>query len=380
MNSTIEYPSKQQLTELLEQEKGPCVSILMPTHESGRETNQNPIRFKNLVKEAMDRVVEDSALHKQLSELAALENDFEFWQHQAKGLAIYVTETSQQFVKLSHRVDETVYLGDQFYIRPLAGHACGQNSYLVLALSWTEASLHHADAHDVQEVDNDRFPATMSELVLERDPEEQLQYTSHQARGQGAGPSNVAMYHGHGEGEHKIEADRHAYLHRVGELLKDEQNDGRPLLLFATEEVAGHFTSISELEPAGVVHVSPDGLDDQQLADRAREWVKEHQAGDEMDVNDQLGSAIANKSGSDKIEQIVIDAANGRVETLLLGETPVHWGEFDRAQQKVLTGCEPGSGMDLVNFAVHETLKAGGDVRQIHQQPKAWPVAALYRY
>ena len=84
----------------------------------------------------------------------------------------------------------------------------------------------------------------MDQLVLERDAEEQLQLISHRARGEGAGRSDVAMYHGHGEGEGKIEADRRQYLRRVGQLVADElYNTGRSLHLVATDEVAGHFSA-----------------------------------------------------------------------------------------------------------------------------------------
>jgi hypothetical protein len=35
----------------LDRHSGWCVSLFMPTHRSGRDTEQDPIRFKNLIRE-----------------------------------------------------------------------------------------------------------------------------------------------------------------------------------------------------------------------------------------------------------------------------------------------------------------------------------------
>ena len=38
------------LKALIEREGGPCVSLFMPTHRAGAETQQDPIRFRNLLR------------------------------------------------------------------------------------------------------------------------------------------------------------------------------------------------------------------------------------------------------------------------------------------------------------------------------------------
>ncbi len=69
----IENPTRNDLVELIGKESGTCVSIVMRTHESGRETNQNPIRFKNLISEAIKRVGDsDGKLRERLQGLPSL--------------------------------------------------------------------------------------------------------------------------------------------------------------------------------------------------------------------------------------------------------------------------------------------------------------------
>ncbi|MCA1992277.1 MAG: hypothetical protein LDL41_09585 [Coleofasciculus sp. S288] len=46
-----------ELKTLTEKPEGACVSIFMPTHRMSTETLQNPIRFKNLVRQAEELLV-----------------------------------------------------------------------------------------------------------------------------------------------------------------------------------------------------------------------------------------------------------------------------------------------------------------------------------
>ena len=47
---------RPDLDNLLKTQAGPCVSIFLPTERAGREVQQNPIRLKNLLKEAEHRL------------------------------------------------------------------------------------------------------------------------------------------------------------------------------------------------------------------------------------------------------------------------------------------------------------------------------------
>ncbi|WP_298917831.1 hypothetical protein [uncultured Nostoc sp.] len=67
--------SREEIKTLIEQPKGNCVSIYMPTHPAGPEMRQDPIRFKNLVKEAETRLI-DAGLE-QKEAIALLEKSHE---------------------------------------------------------------------------------------------------------------------------------------------------------------------------------------------------------------------------------------------------------------------------------------------------------------
>ena len=373
----IEFPTKKQLADLIQCESGRCVSVLMRTHESGRETTQNPIRFKNLINDAIGKAegVEDNTLER-LKELTVLEDDFEFWQHQRAGFALYVCDGFEQRFSLDHTPDEAAYLGQHFQIRPLASPACRTLSARILALSWESARLYESDGHQCREVTTEAFPVSYYELVVPRDAEEQLQYSSH---AKGRGGSQVVMYHGHGEGEEKIEADRADYLSRVGELVsKSMYNSGQPLLLLATEEVAGHFTSVTDVDVAERIDASPDGMEESVLTEKMNVAARDVATRAADELKERLGTALSGGAGSTDLSEIITEAARGRIDTLLLGDDePIH-GRFDRDKYQV--HIDDDAPDDLVNIAVRETLIAGGDIVDISAGTIGHAAAAIYRF
>lgn len=70
-----------------------CVSIFMPAHRAGAETQQDRIRLKNLLREAERQLVEaglrtpDAAAIPEPGQALLAESDF--WQHQSDGLAVF---------------------------------------------------------------------------------------------------------------------------------------------------------------------------------------------------------------------------------------------------------------------------------------------------
>jgi hypothetical protein len=69
------------------------VSLFMPTHRAGRETEQNPIRFKNLLREAEDRLLATGLRSPDVREILKpaqrLLQESGFWRNQSHGLAVF---------------------------------------------------------------------------------------------------------------------------------------------------------------------------------------------------------------------------------------------------------------------------------------------------
>lgn len=374
------------LKQLTNQASGLCVSILLPTHQRGRETTQDPIRFKNLLTDAIEQVGDRcDGIRERLESLTSLEFDREFWQHQSRGLAIFVDKDGERRMRLNFSPDEEVYVGDQFLIRSIAGRTMTGGT-LTLAVSRQHARLFKCDGTSVEEVTDSEFPVAVQDLVLPRDAEEQLQLTSRSttsgvsssATG-GTGATSQATFHGHGEGEEKLEADQNAWLNQLAKRLADRiYNKDLDAVILATREVAGQLRSQTDLCIADVIEASPDGITDTEIVSKILKATENLLPPDLDAVRERLGTAMANGQGSSDLESIVVAAANGKIDTLIIGDDSRRPGNFSPQTQQA-TCCVDGL-TDLLNMAVANTIAGCGEIVRIHAQESPHAVAAIYRY
>src|SRR5438132_720330 len=82
----IDVISQRNFRRLLQDHPAPCVTLTMPTARKGPETQQNAIRFKNLLREAEDKLssfqLRTDEAQKLLAPAVELQDDAEFWMHQ----------------------------------------------------------------------------------------------------------------------------------------------------------------------------------------------------------------------------------------------------------------------------------------------------------
>jgi hypothetical protein len=86
--------SLEQLKALAQQTSSPGISIFLPTHRAGQDAQQDPIRFKNLLREAEKQFLDNGMGPREVSALLqpaqALLDDSNFWNHQREGLAVFM--------------------------------------------------------------------------------------------------------------------------------------------------------------------------------------------------------------------------------------------------------------------------------------------------
>ena len=74
---------------LTERRSGWHISMFLPMHQSGVETLQNPVRCKNLLRQAEEHLLAGGVRPPQAQEWLApvqrLLADYDFWQHQSAG-------------------------------------------------------------------------------------------------------------------------------------------------------------------------------------------------------------------------------------------------------------------------------------------------------
>lgn len=152
----MELLNKEFINELLTIAQGPCLSLYMPTHRSHPENLQDPIRFKNLVKqleESLQLKYSSAEVKKYIEPMEALVDDDDLWNHTSNGLAIFSADGLMKVVGLPVSVDELAMVADSFHTKPLRQYLQSTDRYHVLGLSLQEVRLFEGDRHALVEIE-----------------------------------------------------------------------------------------------------------------------------------------------------------------------------------------------------------------------------------
>ena len=372
------FASADQLTQLLQNNQAASVSLVLPTYTTGREVEQNAIRFKNLLNKAVDHIVAHGASEadakERLQPLFDLLDDDHFWQHQSHGLAVYLADGEPTMVKLHQSPEQLAYVNNHFYVRPMAVDLANQHEFTALTLTWEDAHLYRATRDTFEPVQTNHFPVGLRDVVLPPDPEDQLQSRTQQGGNAGA------MFHGQGEGEGVIESDRRHFLSEIGKRIIDifgVQYDR--LIVAATDEVIGHLDAATDLQIAHTISGSPDGVDQQTLREQVLALINSLDD-PQAELGESLGTGLANGNASKDMTEIIKAAATGRVHQLMVHGTKHVWGCWDQSSMSVDISNDE-SKTELVNLAILLTLQSSGEVIPCDEKLlDDSAVAAIYRY
>ncbi len=369
--STTATHAFSHLEELTRHSQANSISIIMPTHTSGSQVQQNAIRFKNLVTQAAERLVARGQspveIEKRLQPLRELQRNDDFWQHRTSGLALYFSEGQPTTIDLYQRAEEFVFVGERYFLPTSVLEAVSRQPHWALALTWKEARLYEANQTSLLPVDNEYFPVSLRDVVLPPDAEEQLQFRT-QSTGSGG-----TMFHGQGAGEEMLESDRHRFLSEIGKrLLGVTHEQSLPLVVIGTEELQGEFAKATKVVANYAITLSPDSLSDAEFQERILGQINdEHNAKNNGDaLIDQLEVALTQNRASRNIDQILEAAGCGRIDCLLI-EQRVGFAS-DRLTESQLT---------QINAALIEALQTGSRVVKCTDGSLvSSPMAAIYRY
>jgi hypothetical protein len=380
--------TRDDLKTLMSPHAGLHVSMYMPTYRAGVETQQNPIRFKNLLREAEKRLLASAQppddVQALLEPLQPLTEDYAFWQHQSDGLAVLRRADTLRLYRLPMTFEELIVVGDQFHLKPLMPYFTGDGRFYVLAISQNDVRMVQCTRYHMSEMELPNVPKSLAEALRFDDPEQQLQFhTGTQPR---QGDQRAAIYHGQGGAKESSKDDLLAYFRQIDqglhELLRDEQ---APLVLAGVDylhpiyQQANTYRYLTEEGITGnVEHLSMEDL--QSMA-----WplVEPIFLQAQADARATYERCAAMHQASADIATIVPAAHFGRVDTLFVTVGRQQWGTFDLERQQLqLTEEDHGAATDLLNLAAVQTFLHGGTVYAVEADlmPTKSDVAAVLRY
>jgi hypothetical protein len=151
---------RNAIRELVAQQEYPSVSILMPTHRAHPDTQQDPIRLKNLIEQARRRLEEEVGKRPSWPLMERLENEANAidWRQSMDGLAIFANDNFSTVERLPFAVDERVSIDSNFETRELAAAFQRHPRYRVLTLAARPTRLCGGEGDVLEEVREFGFP------------------------------------------------------------------------------------------------------------------------------------------------------------------------------------------------------------------------------
>jgi hypothetical protein len=385
---SIDIPAKSELLALAQVTDASCVSIYMPTHPVGPEIRQDPIRLRNLLKQAAAQM-QDAAL---LAPLEALVEEEPFWQSGASGLALFVAPGTFVRFRLPIAPEEQVIVAPRFHLRPLIPVLAGDGEFRLLAIAQGGLRFFRGSRYGLEELDAGDLPRDLSAALREEVPERAHET---QVRPPPRSGGNPDVFHGESvsDDDHKDRILRFfREVDRGVQKLLPERKRHVPLVLAGVEYLLPIYREANtypHLVEGGVAG-NPEGLKLQELHRPAWELVEPLYARAEAEARERFNEASGQQSKGvapvralDSVRDVVPAASDGRVDALFVVADAHCWGRYDVATHEVETREQPRSGdEDLLDHAAVGTLLNGGAVYAVPRErvPGGREIAAVLRY
>jgi hypothetical protein len=384
--------TRAELEQLMRKEQQWCVSIYMPTHRTGVDAQQDPIRLKNLLGEAekdlSGRGMGRRNVQSLLEPVNKLLQDSNFWQHQSDGLAIFLSPSRVRRYRLPLGFEEFVTVMDHFHIKPLLPLFTGDGQFYILALSQNEVRLLNSTRHSVSEIDVGQVGGSLAEAILSDGHQASLQLHASGSTGRIFGASS-ATFHGQGGGSDEDDKNELLrYFHLVSDGLTEFlQGDRVPLVLAGVEYLLPIYKEANTYPYLidTVITGNPDLLSADELHKSAWDIVSPRfQMAQEMAVaHYQQLAGQASERVADTLEKIIPAASDGRIETLFIATGVQHWGTFNPDTNEIEHHAQMESGDEsLLDLAAVQTYLKGGIVYAVEpdKMPGGTSATAVLRY
>ncbi|HMN37718.1 MAG TPA: hypothetical protein PKD49_08425 [Hyphomicrobium sp.] len=372
-------------TVLLAGHEPPCVSLYQPTHRSYPDRQQDPIRFRNLVKAIESSLKqkyaarEISSLLKPFHDLAA---DPAFWNRALDGLAMFVAPDMLKIYRLQRPVRALTVVADSFHTKPLMRILQSADRYHILGLNRRNMRLFEANRYAVDEIEPaPEVPRSVADVVEEKSGEPERK-----RRVYGAGPGGTTS-HGTDVRQDEIESETERFFRAVDRAVLDYHSrpSGLPLLLAALPEHHHLFRSVSRnpFLVAQAIDVDAGAVSNDDFRERAWQIMLPFYLERLNSLIERFGVARTQGLAATDTADIAKAAAAGRISTLLIEADREVPGHFDPASGAIeFAPLDHPRVDDLLDDLGEHALRTGGEVVIVPagRMPTGTGIAAIYRF
>ena len=376
---------KEFPNDIIFENSEPCISLYQSTHRYSPENKQDPIVFKNLIREienSLKQKYQKNDLNSAMKPFYQIEEEKDFWNNTLDGLAIFANPNKCIVYKLYRPVQELVVVADSFHIKPLIRIFQSVDKYHLLGLSSNDFTLYEGNRYGFEEIEMDPETHRTIEEVLGKQHNDS--FLTHGSYGDAGGP---AMYHGHGGKKDEIEKDIEKFFRYVDRFVLENYSKPSklPLILVSLKEHHNIFKRISHnsyLMEVGIKG-SYESFGMELLTEKAWEIIEPIHLEKTQNLVNSFENAKANSSSSDDLAQITSAAFDNRVETILIEADKIIPGKIDYNTGKIELGdIEDPDFDDVLDDLAELVLKKRGEVVVLPKErmPSDKGVAAIYRY
>jgi hypothetical protein len=382
--------SRREFKKLIEARAGLHVSIYLPTHRKGPQVQQDPVRLKNLVRDAEGQLVELGMSSRNAGRMLAgghrLRDDTVFWKYRTKGLCLFLATDFVRHYDLPFRCEELVVVTQRFHLKPIVPLLYRDARFYLLTLSQNKARIFICTQDRMVRLEVPGMPQSLKEATIHDDPEKQIQF--HTGTPTTSTGNRSAIYHGHGAGADDADTRMLRYFQGIdralGSVLADED---APLVLAGVDYLHAIYrraNSYKGLMEDGITG-SPHDESERDLHRQAWKIVRPTFEAVREKALAEYGALSGSRDprSAGDVKEILPAALHGRVAHLFVAVGVQQWGTYDPATGRldVQEDGKPGD-EDLLDLAAVHTLANGGDVYAV--PPKDMPedamVAAVFRY
>ncbi|MBD3317319.1 MAG: hypothetical protein GF344_16145 [Chitinivibrionales bacterium] len=395
--------TQRELSALLSHRADPCVSLYMPTYRDGVEAKEHPIRFRNLVADAQQQLVErgmkEVEADRFMAPLRDRVRDTPFWRQQSDGLAAFLSPSLRLILRLPHRLPTIAVVDRRLYIKPLIHFVTQGLAFHILAISQKDVRLYDGSPYGLSEVTLENVPRGLGEaLQLERTGTNLQMHT-----GRGPVKENYpgtfrvgatkegypGTFHGQEPWSDKHKRYVSEFFHRMEDHLhRYWHNRTGPLIFAGVEFLYPLYAEVCrhQLLAEQIIAGNPDRIDKRELHKRALNIAQPIVTSKETAMEERYRSLAATNGDRtmDKPEKIVSAAYRGQVWELMVADDAQLWGTFDPETGETNTDVgkdDPGS-EDLLDLSVVYAMENGGEVyaRPHAEIPGGHAAIAVLRY
>jgi len=375
-----------ELRPLADFSDGTCVSLYMPI-ATGVDSRQNPVRFENLLREAerklANRKLGASAAQEFLAPARALLDRPEIWEGVGRGLAVLLAWDGLRIWQLPIACDQACVVGHNFYLLPLLASLAQETSYYVLAMSQNSVRLFRGSRSGIEQFDVPGLPLDLARALQYDEPEPALQ--AHSGQPQIAGKEGV-VFHGQGGAVDAKKQELLAYFREVDRSLADVLRQQTDPLIFAGVDYLFPIYQSTNTYPnmlAANISGNPELWSPPDIQKRA--WPLAKSAIDERRRAEmaKYWDCVSHDRTSNRIDDIIIAAHSGAVETLFIDPAVRKFGTFfPEAAAVHISDSFDEDAEDLINLAAILVLRSSGWVEIVESGniPGGGAMAAVMRY